>query len=43
MKKVNEQPNKLSYESDGKMGDGKERQDTQKEKKDFFNVTQDSE
>lgn len=34
---------KLSYESDGKMGNNKKEKDKKKEIRDFFNTTQSSE
>jgi hypothetical protein len=34
---------RLSYESDGKMGELKKEKDNKKNRKDFFNTTQDSE
>lgn len=34
---------KLSYESDGKMGNQKQSENNKKEQVDFFNTTQDSE
>jgi hypothetical protein len=43
MKKKNHTSQPLSYESDGKMGKKKEQNGKNKEQKDFFNVTQDSE
>jgi hypothetical protein len=42
MKKKNNAAN-LSYESDGKMGENKNKKENKKENKDFFNVTQESE
>lgn len=34
---------KLSYESDGKMGNQKKKKGSKREEKDFFNTTQESE
>lgn len=43
MKNKNEHSNKMSYESDGKMGKEKKQQEKKNNNIDFFNNTQNSE